>query len=105
MQHSYTALLDEKAPVARAVREMVTHQGAERAISSISKAADNPEVLLRMFGRTEHGRHPRHDGRRSTLSCALSRKARRSPMPSQGNRQADGVRPLDKEGVANFSPI
>jgi hypothetical protein len=69
LQHSYTALLDEKAPVARAVREMVVAI-KERSGNLVDlKAADNPEVLLAHVRPCRARRHSRPDGRRSALSC------------------------------------
>lgn len=57
LQNSYTALLDEKAPVARAVRELgrlIRDADPNHALVNL-KAADNPDVLLRLAARAQQG--------------------------------------------------
>lgn len=53
MQDAYTAFLDKNAPVARAVREMAEAIHTETGSLVDLKAADNPEILLRLFARSQ----------------------------------------------------
>lgn len=54
MQDAYTAFLDKNAPVARAVREMTQAIKEAHGGDLVDlKAADNPEVLMRLFARSQ----------------------------------------------------
>jgi hypothetical protein len=53
LQDSYTVVSDDKAPVARAVRDMAAAVKQQKGAPVDLKSADNPEVLLRLFARTE----------------------------------------------------
>jgi ADP-ribose pyrophosphatase YjhB (NUDIX family) len=55
MRNIYTAVLDDKAPVARAVRELaqaIREQDPNHALVNL-KAAENPEILLRLAARSQ----------------------------------------------------
>lgn len=51
MQRTYDAVLDDKAPVTRAVRDLATAIRDETGNPLNLKAADNPDVLFRLLGR------------------------------------------------------
>lgn len=51
MQDAYSALLDNKAPVARAVRDLARLTKEQTGTLVDLKAADNPDVLMRLFER------------------------------------------------------
>lgn len=52
-QAGYRALLDDKAPVARSVRELARSIAAQEGQLLDLKAADNPEILMRLLERSQ----------------------------------------------------
>ncbi|WP_061026374.1 LPD38 domain-containing protein [Bradyrhizobium sp. CCH5-F6] len=53
LQNAYRAILDERAPVATAVRDLARAISEQTGKPLDLKAADNPEILMRLAGRSQ----------------------------------------------------
>ncbi|MDH2400459.1 hypothetical protein QCM77_10990 [Bradyrhizobium sp. SSUT18] len=55
LQNAYRAILDERAPVATAVRDLARAISEQTGKPLDLKAVDNPEILMRLAGRSQQG--------------------------------------------------